>query len=63
MEVGNGALEHPVALITADEIVAVGGGKYNTNNTNYIYINPEVMYSGRSRLSVWIHTFMLVYSV
>ena len=32
---GNGALTYPVGLITADEIVAAGSGKYNTNNTSY----------------------------
>jgi len=32
---GNGALTYPVGLITADEIVAAGSGKYNINNTNY----------------------------
>ncbi len=32
---GNGALTYPVGLITADEIVAAGSGKYNTNNTTY----------------------------
>ena len=31
---GNGALEYPVGLITADEIVAAGG-KWDTVNTNY----------------------------
>ena len=32
---GNGALTYPVGLITVDEIVAVGSGKYATNNTKY----------------------------
>ena len=32
---GNGALTYPVGLITADEIVAAGAGKYETPNTNY----------------------------
>ena len=32
---GNGALTYPVGLITADEIVAAGSGKYGTVNTNY----------------------------
>ncbi len=35
---GNGALTYPVGLITADEIVAAGSGKYNTSNTRY-YLN------------------------
>ena len=32
---GNGMLEYPVGLITADEIVAAGSGKYNTANQSY----------------------------
>ncbi len=32
---GNGALTYPVGLITADEIVAAGSGKWNTTNTSY----------------------------
>lgn len=32
---GNGALTYPVGLITADEIVAAGSGKYNTTNEAY----------------------------
>ena len=32
---GNGALTYPVGLITADEIVAAGSGKYDTINTHY----------------------------
>ena len=32
---GNGALTYPVGLITADEIVTAGSGKYNTANTSY----------------------------
>ncbi len=32
---GNGALTYPVGLITADEIVAAGAGKYATTNTSY----------------------------
>jgi len=32
---GNGALTYPVGLITADEIVAAGSGKYATTNTRY----------------------------
>ncbi len=34
-EKGNGALTYPVGLITADEIVAAGSGKYNTTNQSY----------------------------
>jgi len=32
---GNGDLTYPVGLITADEIVAAGSGKYATSNLNY----------------------------
>ena len=32
---GNGSLEYPVGLITADEIVAAGSGKYDTANESY----------------------------
>ncbi len=32
---GNGDLTYPVGLITADEIVAAGSGKYNTGNSSY----------------------------
>ena len=32
---GNGALTYPVGLITADEIVAAGSGKWNTENESY----------------------------
>ena len=34
-EKGNGDLTYPVGLITADEIVAAGSGKYAINNTQY----------------------------
>ncbi len=32
---GNGNLTYPVGLITADEIVAAGSGKYGTGNSSY----------------------------
>ncbi len=41
---GNGALTYPVGLITADEIVAAGSGKYNTNNTSYYLYRPGYWY-------------------
>ena len=41
---GNGALTYPVGLITADEIVAAGSGKYQTNNTSYYLYNPNSWY-------------------
>ncbi len=34
-EKGNGKLEQKVGMITADEILAAGSGKYNTNNSSY----------------------------
>ena len=41
---GNGALTYPVGLITADEIVAAGSGKYNTDNKSYYLYNPSSKY-------------------
>ena len=38
---GNGALTYPVGLITADEIVAAGSGKYRTTNNKYFLYNPS----------------------
>lgn len=64
MEVGNGALEHPVALITADEIVAVGGGKYNTNNTNYyLYKSGSYVQWSLSPFSMDSYIYASVFSV
>ncbi len=40
---GNGALTYPVGLITADEIVAAGSGKYGTTNNSY-YLNKGSWY-------------------
>ncbi len=40
---GNGDLTYPVGLITADEIVAAGSGKYNTANSSY-YLYKESCY-------------------
>jgi len=41
---GNGALTYPVGLITADEIVAAGSGKYGTSNSKYYLYNPNAIY-------------------
>ena len=38
---GNGALTYPVGLITADEIVAAGSGKYDTINSKYYLYHPS----------------------
>ncbi len=40
---GNGALTYPVGLITADEIVAAGSGKYHSTNNSF-YINKGSTY-------------------
>jgi len=40
---GNGNSTYPVGLITADEIVAAGSGKYNTANSSY-YLAKGSMY-------------------
>ncbi len=40
---GNGALTYPVGLITADEILAGGSGKYSTNNNGY-FLNKDDRY-------------------
>jgi len=40
---GNGNSTYPVGLITADEIVAAGSGKYNTVNSSY-YLNKGSWY-------------------
>ncbi len=41
---GNGALTYPVGLITADEIVAAGSGKFNLANNNYFLYRPGYSY-------------------
>jgi len=41
---GNGALTYPVGLITADEIVAAGSGKFDIVNTSYYLYNPSSFY-------------------
>ncbi len=41
---GNGALTYPVGLITADEIVAAGSGKYDTYNQSYYLYRPGYWY-------------------
>ena len=41
---GNGALTYPVGLITADEIVAAGSGKYATRNSSYYLYRPGYWY-------------------
>ncbi len=42
---GNGALTYPVGLITADEIVAAGSGKYQrTNKSYYLYKSSSHWY-------------------
>ncbi len=41
---GNGALTYPVGLITADEALAAGSGKYGTNNTSYYLYKSSNVY-------------------
>ena len=41
---GNGALTYPVGLITADEVVAAGTGKYGTENTSHYLCRPGYYY-------------------
>ncbi len=43
-EKGNGALTYPVGLITADEIVAAGSGKFGTTNKSYYLYRPIEWY-------------------
>ncbi len=43
-EKGNGALTYPVGLITADEVVTAGSGKYGTTNTRYYLYRPSNWY-------------------
>ena len=49
-ELGNGDLTYPVGLITADEVVAAGSGKYGTVNSSYYLYKDHFI--GRSRLSI-----------
>ena len=51
--IGNKALEYPVGLITADEVVMAGGKYISSNSTYYLYTNqdywsgsPNNFYSG-----------------
>ena len=47
---GNGSLKYPIGLITADEIVTAGSGKYGTGNTVY-YLNKGKAYYTTSPLN------------
>ncbi len=42
---GNGKLTYPVGLITTDEIVAAGSGKWNTRNSSYYLYKGSVYWS------------------
>ena len=62
---GNGALTYPVGLITADEIVAVGSGKYLTSNSKYYLYNPSAWYwslSPRKLISTYASIFIVATS-
>ena len=58
---GNGDLTYPVGLITADEIVAAGSGKYGISNSSYyLYkgswywsLSPFCFYSGAGMFIVY----------
>ncbi len=41
---GNGALTYPVGLITADEIIVAGSGRYETRNSKYYLYKTEDYY-------------------
>ncbi len=65
-EKGNGDLTYPVGLITADEIIAAGSGKYNTKNRSYyLYrggsyfywsISPYYIYTNGAAFLFYIFT-------
>ena len=57
-----GALTYPVGLITADEIVAAGSGKYNTTNTSYYLYRPGYWYWSLSPY-IFNGTYSLVFIV
>ncbi len=57
---GNGALTYPIGLITADEIVAAGSGKYGATNNKYYLCNPSASYWS---LSPYAHTNAHVFIV
>ncbi len=44
-EKGNGDLTYPVGLITADEVVAAGSGKFQTDNLNYYLYKGSTYWS------------------
>ena len=53
---GNGALNHPVALLTADELTMAGSGNPGYSNKSYLYTNqiwwslsPSYFYSNYAR--------------
>ncbi len=52
---GNGKLTYPVGLITADEILAAGSGKYGTENQSY-YLYKSSNYYGWSLSPYGMHT-------
>ena len=61
---GNGALTYSVGLITADEIVAAGSGKYNTNNTSYyLHRGGNYYYWSLSPFSMYTNGFARVFNV
>jgi len=59
---GNGNSTYPVGLITADEIVAAGSGKYNTANSSY-YLNKGSWYWSFSPRYVYTSSVVSVFIV
>ena len=60
---GNGALTYPVGLITADEIVAAGSGKYAIPNSNYYLYNPSSYYWSLSPFAMYSNGIVYVFRV
>ncbi len=62
IEKGNGKLGAKVGLITADEIVIAGSGKYNTSNGNY-YLYKGNLYYSLSPYSMAVNGYAYVFIV
>ncbi len=59
---GNGKSTYPVGLITADEIVAAGSGKYGTTNSSY-YLKKESWYWSFSPSNMFFNSLANVFFV
>ena len=68
---GNGALKHPVALLTADELTMAGSGGSGYSNKSYLYTNqrwwslsPYRVYNGSANEYLFsLDGFLSIYSV